>query len=251
MPECPFCLRKHKTRRGEHVLPKWMAEEFPDSIWALENRLTRYVRKSTKYIHITTNQPCADCNSGWMSDLERLAKPVLVPLMHGTPSTLDIREQLIIAVWFIKTAMTYDLHSEQFAPRPRYFEINEHRALMSSLAFNPIYQFYLGAYGGPQPGLIQEDHFGVSVAEADSLKPLGEPVRAYSLTLMIKHLVLQVFCAKNVDPNLPMHMRPFTGFSIQITSGSPVNWPPQRVFGDNSIEEFIYRWSRIPNTPLS
>jgi hypothetical protein len=243
MPQCPFCQRKHRTRKGEHVLPKWMALEFPDSVWAIENRLTKYVRKSVKYIHITTNKPCPDCNSGWMSDLERLASPVLIPLMHGTPTTLDIREQMIIAVWFIKTAMTYDLHSEQFAPRPRYFEENDHRALRSWLAFNPIYQFYVGAYAGTQPGLIQEDHFGVSLAERNSLKPLSEPSRAYALTLVIKHLVLQVFCSKDIDTSLPVRMRPFRGFSIPITSSAPVNWPPPRAFGDKLIEKYIYRWS--------
>jgi hypothetical protein len=186
-----------------------------------------------------------------MSDLERLAKPVLVPLMHGVPSTLDIREQMIIAVWFIKTAMTYDLHSEQFAPRPRFFENNEHRALMSWLAFNPIYQFYLGAYRGTQAGLIQEDHFGVSVAEGGSLKPLSEPMPAYSLTLVIKHLVLQVFCAKNIDSSLPMRMRPFRRFSIQITSSAPIDWPPERASSNNTVEEFIYRWSRNASVPPS
>jgi hypothetical protein len=222
-----------------------MSLEFPDVTWALENRLTKYVRKSTKYIHITTPVPCPQCNNNWMSDLEKASKPVLVPLMNGQQTTLNAYDQTIIAIWFFKTAMVYDLHAEKSAPRPRYFEDHEFQTFMSSLAFYPWYQFYLASYTGDRPGIIQEDHSGISIADRDALQPTGDPIRAYSLTLVIKHLVLQIFCAKITD-DLPFRMRPFRRFSIPIGTSDSVSWPPEKHFNDALIDKFIYRWTDFP-----
>lgn len=253
MPQCPFCHKNHSTKRGrgEHVLPKWMSRQFPDTVWAIENTLTKYVRKSEKFINITTPMPCSDCNSGWMSTLENHSKPVLVPLMNGEPAILSARDQLLIAIWLFKTATMYDLHAEKQAPRPHYFEDQEYSLLMSSLAFHPFYQFYTGIYKGSQPGLIREDHLGVSIVQADSLQPLNDPVRAYTFTLAIKHLVLQIFCAKIID-DLPFRMRPFRGFAIQLgASRNSVHWPPERQFGDTLIENFAKRWTEGLPPPVS
>jgi len=170
--------------------------------------------------------------------------------MNGDPTILPIRDQIIIAIWLFKTAAMYDLHAEKQAPRPRYFEDHEYPLLMSSLAFYPFYQFYTGIYKGSQPGLIREDHLGVSIVQADSLQPLSDPVRAYVFTLAIKHLVLQIFCAKVVD-DLPFRMRPFKRFVTQIGTSDPVRWPPERPFGDALIEKFAKRWTEGLPPPLS
>jgi hypothetical protein len=148
MPYCPFCRNHHRSRRGEHIIPKWMSREFPETTWEIEDFLTKYIRKSRKYIHLTTRIVCARCNTGWMSDLEKLSKPIIVPLMHGIPSTLTVRDQVIIAKWLCKTAMVYDLHSEKQAPRPRYFEDDEYSAFASTLAHVPSYMFFVGKYEG-------------------------------------------------------------------------------------------------------
>ncbi len=107
--------------------------------------------------------------------------------------------------------------------------------------------FFIGAYQGTQATLIQEDHSGVSVAERDDLKPLGDPVRAYSLTLVIKHLVLQIFCAK-LDPSIGhFYVRDFSAVSSQIAvSSDAVEWPLRYVLGDATLDMFIHRWSETP-----
>ncbi len=247
MPRCPFCLRSHSSKRGEHVIPQWVSREFPSDDWQLEDRLTKYVRKTKKYIHLVTPLPCRACNNGWLSALERAAKPILVPLMHGTATTLNSHDQVIIARWFLKTSLMYDLLAEKQAPRPRYFEDDEYVTFRQHLSFRPSYMFFIGAYEGNRPFIVQEDHSGVSVAYRDDLKPLGNPVRAYSLTLVIKHLVLQVFCAK-LDPSIGnFRMRDFRPVSTQIAiSPDSVKWPPSFSMGDAIIDKFIHRWSDFP-----
>jgi hypothetical protein len=248
MPYCPFCQRNHSSKRGEHVIPRWVSREFPTDTWHMEDRLTKYVRKTKKYIHLVSPMPCQRCNNTWLSRIENDAKPILAPLMHGKRSSLEPRDQVIIARWVFKTALIYDLLAEQQAPRPRYFDDEEYVTFREDLSFRPSYIFFIGAYRGSQVSIIQEDHSGVSVATVEDLKPIdGPPIRAYSLTLVINYLVLQIFCAK-IDPAIgKFYMRDFRPVSTQIAiSAKNVSWPPPYCLDDTNIDRFIHRWSDMP-----
>ncbi|MGH2922380.1 MAG: hypothetical protein ACRDKU_09965, partial [Gaiellaceae bacterium] len=48
---------------------------------------------------------CESCNNGWMSELEKAAQPVLLPLIEGKSKKLVPVEQEVVAVWAIKTAL--------------------------------------------------------------------------------------------------------------------------------------------------
>lgn len=52
-----------------------------------------------------TGSVCKQCNNGWMSILERKAKPILAPLILGEKRTLSETEQELVATWTIKTAI--------------------------------------------------------------------------------------------------------------------------------------------------
>ncbi|MBC7912426.1 MAG: hypothetical protein H7Y30_18105 [Pyrinomonadaceae bacterium] len=186
-----------------------------------------------------------------MSELEKMSIPVLLPIIHGTPVTLSLPEQVIVATWFFKTAVMYDLHSERQAPRPLYFEDYEHRQLRDTLSMNPFYAIYLGKYTGEQFFIIQEDHSDLVFAKRSDLQPLGDSVRVYSLTLAIKHLVLQIFCAKTtLLSTVPLYARDWSAFYVQLaTLPFRVDWPPPLNLDDSLIEHFIHRWSDIPSLP--
>jgi hypothetical protein len=236
-----------------------MAREFPNATWEITNRLTNQVRKSKKYVHLIAHYPCERCNNGWMHELEDAASPILIPLIHGNPALLSVRDQVAIRTWFLMKAFMYDLHSEKQKPhprrpdtnkpRPRYFQDDEHRALMSALFVHPAYMVFIGRYKGNRRSVIQEDHSGVSVGDRNDLKPLANPVRGYALTFMIEHLVLQSFCAK-VDPSLPFYVLDFFQFCTRI-GGSPntVKFPALFDFDDTFLDKFIYRWSENPPSP--
>lgn len=249
MPHCPFCDRNHKRKpnRGEHVIPKWISREFPNATWLVANRLTGYIRESQKYINITTAIPCTNCDNVWMSDLEKVAGPILKPLIHGQRSILTLRDQQVIVWWMFKTAAMFDLHSFERAPRPRYFPDNELRIFARTGAFNPAYQFYVGKYSGAHAFQLQETHSTVEVANTRTLIPESDPLWGYALTIVIEKLVLQSFCAKVPTP-LPWLMQDFRPFAHQIASFPPMNiqWPPPLSFRDQLIQDFVERWATKP-----
>ncbi|MCA1577771.1 MAG: hypothetical protein LC794_10485 [Acidobacteria bacterium] len=250
-PTCLFCGRDDSPPSHEHVIPKWIPREFPGGVWDITNRLTQHVRAGRKYIDLTIRAPCERCNNGWLSRLEQIAKPILLPLIHGTATDLRLLEQRIIAVWLFKTAVMYDLHSEKYAPRPRYFDDDELRLLAKTGGFNGKYRMFVGEYFGTQHGFMQEDHSGLITVERDTLKPVSDPVRIYSFTFAIERLILQIFCAKLKERGTS-YIRDFRDFYVELgISANPVSWPPPKPMNEEMAEAFTHRWFDIQVPPIS
>lgn len=51
---------------------------------------------------------CQECNNGWMGRLEESTKRVLAGLVEGRSKKLAPSDQVVLATWLVKTALTYD-----------------------------------------------------------------------------------------------------------------------------------------------
>jgi hypothetical protein len=51
---------------------------------------------------------CGDCNNGWMSRLQKRAKPIVLSLALGEQATLDKEAQRTLAAWSAMSTMTSD-----------------------------------------------------------------------------------------------------------------------------------------------
>lgn len=245
-PTCPFCGKNESKPSKEHLLAKWFAEEFGADTWECFDELTHYTRKSTKHLHLVTDKgrrPCANCNNGWLSRLEKNAKPILIPLMRGCEMTLTPREQATIAMWLFSRAVIFDLRCETVTPRLRYFEDSELRLFRDQLTCDPHYLFFIAAYSEEKKGFMREDHLFVNLI-FDRDKPPSDPVRAYAFTFGIEHLILQVFCVKGMRDSMSYYMRNFDAFCKRLRTDMSITWPPERVFSPAILNEFVYRWSR-------
>lgn len=124
--KCPMCGRMGRQTK-EHVWPKWLRQspmaknllanahgeripyEYADL--CIENGRVVAVPKNVnvaKLVPQITAPVCSKCNNGWMSILEAKVKRVLSPVIMKSStvhaSGLDTR---YLAVWAVKTAMTY------------------------------------------------------------------------------------------------------------------------------------------------
>jgi hypothetical protein len=62
---------------------------------------------------------CEGCNTGWMSRLESIAKPVLAPAIARTEScAYDLRAQWIAARWAVKTVYVLQAQAPKLLARP-------------------------------------------------------------------------------------------------------------------------------------
>ena len=99
---CIFC--DHTGMSKEHIWPDWMEELFPRSDSDQHNQFrarfrldpsgetivtqstkTRPGHASTKHVR----KVCNICNNGWMSEMEKRTKPLLLALARGEPCNID------------------------------------------------------------------------------------------------------------------------------------------------------------------
>jgi hypothetical protein len=71
--------------------------------------------KKAPLLTLHTREVCKDCNTGWMSDIEEIAKPTILQMARSARSgiaiALDRARAQEVAVWAQETALTYELTS--------------------------------------------------------------------------------------------------------------------------------------------
>jgi hypothetical protein len=79
---------------------------------------TRDITFETPPFNQQVSAVCAECNNGWMSDIEAAARPILWPLIHAQGRRLDSDEQRVLARWALLKACVFgELHpQEQVVP---------------------------------------------------------------------------------------------------------------------------------------
>jgi hypothetical protein len=108
---CLFCRERltKSTATNEHVIPQWLLRQFGMSDrmispagWQLGNAPTL---RSHPWSRLVVADICAHCNSGWLSDLENAAKPLLPRLAAAERrvGALTEEESLVLARWAAKT----------------------------------------------------------------------------------------------------------------------------------------------------
>ena len=100
------------------MFPQWLNELFPVDESGPCAELARHIANkdcvttcfwsAREIASATTNLVCHPCNTGWMSRLERRAKPVLRPLISGKGRRLNLGEQLLMSTWAAKTAIVIE-----------------------------------------------------------------------------------------------------------------------------------------------
>ncbi len=106
LEHCIFCRRRGNIT-GEHVWAGWLRPHLPkmtsfSSMEATRSDFNRRIRVGdiqNRKLRIV----CGQCNSGWMSDLQQRAKPLLLSLIQGEATALDAEAQKIVAGWIAMT----------------------------------------------------------------------------------------------------------------------------------------------------
>ncbi len=222
--QCVFCGSESDLTR-EHVLPDWLTEiglEFEPQIHHVGpiNVLPR--EWTSKPFRTTVRMVCGNCNSGWLSELEGAAKPILAPLIRGEGRRIPYEDQALIAAWTCKTALVSMLISSDDArlagygvPPTEYTALYEQRDRMEPLPFS---QYWIGTYTGDRRGAsVWVTPF---VIEAKGPGSPPDIPSGYAITLVVGKLVVQG--VRFTTPALQVDLVTEWGF-LDI-------WPPQDTF---------------------
>src|SRR5450759_5037390 len=122
---CIFCGGTPITK--EHIFAAWMRDflpTIPNSRTDHDTSLGRRDLKSGKIMSYSTSKGkldkpgdhrsrglrvvCRNCNNGWMSEIQNIAKPILIPFLKGQWPRITQDDQYILSVWAAMFSMVFE-----------------------------------------------------------------------------------------------------------------------------------------------
>jgi hypothetical protein len=197
---CVFCGTTSGKLTCEHVIPKWARRSFdikgPVTVNAREEGLSQRRRVGAmQALNITLDDAiCEDCNSVWLSSLERRVKPLLAPMaVSAQPMAHSPASQQLIATWAVKTVLLLELAFRQIYPGSRPVEgyeasLPELAWLRASSEPPPRSRVWLGCWDCQQT-------VPVRYAPSSALLPTpdGSRIKGHFATFSLGYLAFQVF----------------------------------------------------------
>jgi hypothetical protein len=197
---------------------------------------------------------CHDCNTGWMSQLEADGRLILGPLMEDIGLQLKGNQQLTIAKWAVKTAITVASFNRK--TRKPFYTHDECARFRKSWDFPPHTLVWLGRYSG----VFEIGIFGIDGWDNHPKHP--EVTHSYITTLTFQRVVIQVIsihARRNLQGGI-INMRLIPGrwpeSLLELRPSGSLFWPPSLSFvdeGELSLRQLAQRFSigRSPMRPLT
>lgn len=222
-------------------MPKWLSRllvkdprGFPSgNKMILHSDSGVHMWQSRDPLNLVAKCVCADCNGGWMSDIEHDARPVLSSMIEGQRTALDAETQGLVAAWTgLKAIMTwYGLRPADPVNRDwlDHFYVN-HRP-------PETWYEWIAGYDGKVPFLYE--------GSAIVLDRPGEPTSAATtphdvyMTLIIGYLAMKVLGVRRGTPSEAGATHLFRIWPM--TSGN-LSWPPEFYVDDSGLDTFCGLW---------
>ena len=248
MRNCIFCGEAAGSR--EHAIPEWVLKALPPNAGTLEG--TRGTDEPI-LIHGRPRKPaslivkhvCDSCNTGWMSQLETEAKPLMSPLMRDLAVPFSPGDQATISTWAVKTAMVFEFIRP--STQDVFSSDAERKALWTTRLIPPRTMVWLGRYGGRTPLSVEGYDLSTGL-------DVEHPVTGWTVTFSFGCLVVQILSARSeIELRLDVEPQPgpWANSTVQIwPTQRRVAWPPAISFYDDrepTFQSFVRRFSFGPH----
>ncbi len=233
---CIFCGARQDS--NEHVFPKWLRELFPEDevgpataefVTESPDNQRREPIQTGPIATVEAGIVCQVCNTGWMSDMEIATRSLIQPPALGHPKTFDMKEQVQLATWAVKTSMT----CEMTLARHHLFTPADRTLVRTQLRPPAPVRVRVAAYTGAKGPL---EYVKVVAAVRRGRTQIGDLVLH---TLKIGCLVLQVAVPPAGDHRAAQELA-IPG-DVQLPIFLPLgsrDWPPGVVLDDEGFRRF-------------
>jgi hypothetical protein len=242
---CAFCPEPATT--GEHIWSNWVNP--------LLGEKRKYVIhqeiEGRSWISIGLHQKfpvlCGTCNSAWGGSIETLMKNVSSSMVkNGDRALLNAEDLYTISIYTQLKAFVSD-YSQQDSDVASFYDIRERRAFRDNFAIPSGTNIWLAR--------TFDDH-GVFKASYGK-SPINSPKRfhVHIFTVSLGQLLIQLTSVRwTKKSNRKFAAPPFLtqhhfwdrlSIPIYPKFSVPVDWPPLHRLGDDSLNEFVYRWKTL------
>jgi hypothetical protein len=221
---CHFCGSLLKGKRSrEHVFPQWLLNHLEISKNMISpTHFSNDGQVLSERIHNLDNllagRVCRECNNGWMSKLELVAKENIIALAENQKVVIDLdaNERFILARWAFKTALVLNLASNYHKniPKIHYRWIYNHSESLPKQVIVFAQQHYHTEpfFWIQSPSWFIKDK--LNVINKTMVKSLGK--KSYKIALLFKNLLLLIA------------YQPFSELLYVISRGIHIPMYPQR-----------------------
>jgi hypothetical protein len=241
---CRFCGATDRKITNEHVWSEWLEDFMPTftGLGHTERWSSEAGRESWQQpmLTATVRMFCEPCNTGWMADVEGVAKDIVGPMVQGITSILDAEAQQAVANWAVLKGLVAAQTSKSPQPIPnRHYD----RVYVAKGAPANTVRVWIGE----RRNLADPDHPGrtrlfnahfMPVTNADRDGPVPADLTRYiSEGGVLNGAIFQVghFFALVLQHDWPgLQARPKPGSDAEQTfmpiwpAGVDVRWPPAR-----------------------
>ena len=254
MNECFFCGPTANPLTEEHVWPKWVSKilfgQYNSDHFVhvrSEGDNTTGLWKS-RYLQVTTDTVCDQCNNVWLSNFENKAvKPLATPLIEGNQDVIiKPAEQWTLAAWAFKMALLLEIAAKE-NPHP-FFTAAERKQFRETLIPSEKVRVFLAKYQyGQHPAhaaiplhtLTRHDdqqpfHLKISTITAGCLAMQVMSVRSRTSGELVYASSEMEFVFEGKGPDAIVPIWPPTGRGVR--------WPPKEALTQEDIEEWTNMW---------
>lgn len=241
---CIYCGARigRGTHSREHVFAEWIRSLFVQTPPNERLTVVRHTQGRDQPLvaeewldepfNLRVKDLCRPCNSGFSSDIENAAKPMLTALIQGDPVVLRPDAQMRVAVWAMKLILNLQ-HSHSghrlTIPASDFRWFRQHRWPL------PGEQLWLAAYDGSGDWPASYRHFGLSLLPAGSeYRP--QPTNGHAVAVAVGHLVIRAV-GNTLDKGTIRVPPPEIAHAlVQLwpASGNEIRWPPPAITSGNA-----------------
>jgi hypothetical protein len=242
MPEqCAFCPSV-ATLTGEHVWSDWMNQLFPGMAEVtfqnlkLDGTVVRQWR--AQELNLKVKVVCDDCNSGWMSIMERdFAMPAMTDLILGNRiGALSRKRARGLSLFAFKTAV---IANRSLPESEWFFSAAERYAFRKSFAILPRVKMFLVG--------IENFHGGRAGSHNVFFPDRDRPHLSLNVcSFSVGQLGFQVVSAKGIGTQKVESLRtPPNLTACFYPTLDRISWPRRHVLGVKAFNDFANRWNSL------
>lgn len=246
---CLFCGRIGQKLTAEHVYPRWLRRAINiqgDITFQSDKRQFR----SMPELDIKVREVCAECNNGWLHDLERAFRAVMIGPINGFgPLPMPEPVRLVVSVWAVKTWLLIErslgyMRGEQ----PVYVRPEVFRWLREKSEPPPTVQIWIGAID-PRTAQASRMISFVATQWVGVEDPPAGIAGVFSIGSVLFFVYAPVGDPRKPGPSFRLGIGGNTAlFLRQIWPYQPgeVIWPPPAIFAAMDLPKIWPSQHRIP-----
>ena len=266
MTNCWFCGPTTSPISPEDLLPTWLSRFFRRDLGitrfhhAESNRQGQFRRHPpTQRMRVEAWVVCRQCNTTWMSQLERATKPLLVPIIKDPSKARSLSDEDAgtIAIWAILKAILVDARDVALHKSKPFVSPHQRARFMNDLTPPDRCSVWLARqdFDNNTAGRLVADFW--IFPRVSTLRHL----QVLTVTLSALQLAIQVMVLRDLAKPKPgaLHYipdeafrirpknRPWSDYLVPLHPGcEPVTGPPPRRLGQKGLNALAYRLSGGP-----